>query len=184
MSGGDRAGTAPDPAPTPADLESGAPSPDALAAWLPRRTPAHRAAPGGGGAGAARAHALEPPRFPPAAQVCCRERGPNQRTPRTPQAGDEGREQSAGDPGPPRVGARAAAAPRTAPGGAGPRSTSAAHAYSAGALSGWRLRSDAARGVRGRWGPLGGRGPGAGGRGAGSQQLSAAGRQAAVGPGP
>ena len=56
---------APDPAPTPADLGSGAPSPDAPAARLPRRTPAHRAAPGGGGAGAARARALEPPHLPP-----------------------------------------------------------------------------------------------------------------------
>lgn len=65
---GYRAGTAPDPAPMPADLGSGAPSPDTPAARLPRRArgaAAHRAAPGGGGAGAARARALEPPRLRP-----------------------------------------------------------------------------------------------------------------------
>lgn len=72
---GHRAGTAPDPAPKPADLGSGAPSPDAPAARLPRRArgaPAHRAAPGGGGGGRrsrTRTGAPAPPaRLPPASE--------------------------------------------------------------------------------------------------------------------
>lgn len=90
------------PAPTPADLGSGAPSPDAPAARLPRRArrPGHRAAPGKGGGRApiAQAHwGLRASR--PDAQACRRERGPNRRTP---QAQGVGRERKGPRPRPSR----------------------------------------------------------------------------------
>lgn len=132
----------------PADLGLGAPSPDAPAARLPRRTPAQRAAPGGRGAGAARARALEPPRLPPGRP------DPPSRAPGRPEdenAPGRGCVEGVGPPRPRPCRRRdtVRGATSDSAGGAGPRRTFAAHAHSASALSGWRVRSEAARGAAG-----------------------------------
>lgn len=123
---------------------------------LPRRgSPAEPAAPrppeqrraGEGQAPFAHAH-WSPRASRPAARARRGERGQELRTPQAPGVG---RQQKGPRlrPSLPSVGARAAAAPRTAPGGAGPGRPSLAHAHLAGPLSGWRVRSDTDRRRRG-----------------------------------
>lgn len=149
---------------------------------LPRRgSPAEPAVPGpteqhraGGGAGAARASALESPWLPPGRPgLPSRARAEPEDSP-----GPGCEEGVEGAVTPPlSVGrGRAAAAPRTAPVGAGPRWFSVAHAHLAGVLSRWRVRSDAGR--------RHGRGAASARARASCLKLRAAGRRPVAGPGP